>query len=76
MSVLKILAIETSADETAVAILDASGDRPENLHFKVLGSAILSQITKHVPYGGIYPNFAHARAWRDWDKCRHTARVL
>ncbi len=55
---MHILGIETSADETAVALLDINGNDLGNLNFKIQGSAILSQITKHVPYGGIYPNLA------------------
>ncbi|MEM8955299.1 MAG: hypothetical protein AAGD22_14190 [Verrucomicrobiota bacterium] len=46
-----ILAIETSCDETAVAILDASSQR-------ILASQIASQISLHQPYGGIVPEIA------------------
>lgn len=55
---MRILAIETSADETAIALLEADGATPEDARFKVLGNALLSQITHHIPYGGIYPNIA------------------
>ncbi|MBX4210894.1 tRNA (adenosine(37)-N6)-threonylcarbamoyltransferase complex transferase subunit TsaD [Candidatus Parcubacteria bacterium] len=53
---MKILAIETSCDETAISIIEASGAvlKPE---FKVLGNAVLSQII-HKEYGGVYPNLA------------------
>lgn len=60
---MKILAIETSCDETAVAILEATGDE-SNARFKVLGNALLSQIDIHREYGGVFPAVAkreHAR---------------
>ena len=54
---MKILAIETSCDETAVALLDISGalEKPD---IKVLGNTLLSQIALHEKYGGVYPNLA------------------
>lgn len=54
---MKILAIETSCDETAVALLEISGalERPD---IKVLGNTLLSQIHLHEKYGGVYPNLA------------------
>jgi N6-L-threonylcarbamoyladenine synthase len=54
---MKILGIETSCDETAVSIVEAEGDL-KSLNFKVLGSAINSQIKIHEPYGGVVPNLA------------------
>ena len=54
---MKVLAIETSCDETAVAILEASGDE-QSASFKVLGNALLSQVEQHRPYGGVYPMLA------------------
>ena len=54
---MKILAIETSCDETAVTLLEISGalERP---HIKVLGDSLISQIELHEKYGGVYPNLA------------------
>ena len=54
---MKILAIETSCDETAVALLDITGtlEKPE---IKICGNALLSQIHLHEKYGGVYPNLA------------------
>lgn len=46
---MKILAIETSADETAAAVLDAR---------RVLSNIIYSQIEMHSKWGGIYPALA------------------
>jgi N6-L-threonylcarbamoyladenine synthase len=45
-----VLAIETSCDETAVAIADADGNP--------LVSRIASQIAIHAPYGGVVPELA------------------
>lgn len=54
---MKILAIETSCDETAVAILDINGPL-ENPNIAVLGNTLLSQAVLHAKYGGVYPNLA------------------
>jgi len=54
---MKILAIETSCDETAISLLDINGplNRPD---IKVLGNALMSQAKLHEEYGGVYPNLA------------------
>ncbi len=54
---MKILAIETSCDETAIALLDINGmlEQPD---IKVLGNTLLSQVALHAQYGGVYPNLA------------------
>lgn len=54
---MKILAIETSCDETAIALLDVSGllEKPD---IQVLGNALLSQAHLHAQFGGVYPNLA------------------
>ncbi len=54
---MRILAIETSCDETAVTIVDAEGDR-RSARFRVLGNALLSQIDLHRDYGGVFPMLA------------------
>jgi N6-L-threonylcarbamoyladenine synthase len=48
-----VLAIETSCDETAVAVLSAEG--------AVLAEQVLSQFADHAPFGGVVPEIA-ARA--------------
>jgi N6-L-threonylcarbamoyladenine synthase len=48
-----ILGIETSCDETSVAVLDAQG--------RVLSNVIASQVEQHAIYGGVVPEVA-ARA--------------
>lgn len=54
---MKILAIETSCDETAIALLDCtlSLPRPE---IKVLANSLMSQVEIHAQYGGVYPMLA------------------
>jgi len=53
---MKILAIETSCDDTGIAILDIKeGKTPE---FFVLANKIASQIKVHQKYGGVFPMMA------------------
>lgn len=54
---MRILSIETSCDETAVCILEASGDAPE-VRFNVLANITLSQAKLHAEYGGVFPRLA------------------
>lgn len=54
---MKILAIETSCDETAIALIKASGDL-NNMKFKVLNKKVHSQIEEHKIYGGVFPSLA------------------
>lgn len=54
---MKILAIETSCDETAVSIIEAEGGLVQPT-FTVLSSLVLSQIKIHEQYGGVFPNLA------------------
>ena len=50
---MKILGIETSCDETAVAVLDITNGK-----IKVLSNTISSQVKLHAKYGGVVPNLA------------------
>lgn len=55
---MKILAIETSCDETSIAIIE-NLENPENKRlFKVLAHNTISQINIHAEYGGVYPALA------------------
>jgi N6-L-threonylcarbamoyladenine synthase len=54
---MKILAIETSCDETAVSIVEGEGDMAAP-RFAVLAHCVSSQVALHAPYGGIVPNIA------------------
>ena len=54
---MKILAIESSCDETAAAVVEDGR--------KVLSSVIASQVSEHIVYGGVVPEIAsrmHAQA--------------
>lgn len=55
---MKILAIETSCDETAISLIEASGEFGKNFSFTVLGNSLLSQVAAHKQYGGVFPNVA------------------
>jgi N6-L-threonylcarbamoyladenine synthase len=55
---MKILAIETSCDETAISIIETNGKFGEDFHIKVLANEVLSQIDIHQKYGGIFPMLA------------------
>lgn len=52
-----ILGIETSCDETAISVVESKGNL-ENLQFKILGSALHSQVKVHEQYGGVFPTLA------------------
>lgn len=54
---MKILAIETSCDETAVSIVEIT-ETPTGTQARVLGNALYSQAPLHEQYGGVYPNLA------------------
>ena len=54
---MKILSIETSCDETAISIVEASG-KASDANFNVLANITLSQAKLHAEYGGVFPNLA------------------
>ena len=49
----KVLAIETSCDETSVSIVSNTGDT-----FKIHSNIIASQIEDHSKWGGVVPELA------------------
>lgn len=58
-----ILGIETSCDETALAIIETRLDHEASANggyfeYRILGSLILSQAELHSPYGGVFPTLA------------------
>src|SRR3989344_4943250 len=61
---MKILAIETSCDETSVAIIEAKERLPagrqglKNPSFEILSNVVLSQIKLHAHWGGVVPMMA------------------
>jgi N6-L-threonylcarbamoyladenine synthase len=53
---MNILAIETSCDDTCMAIIKVSGKKRPR--FKILSNIVSSQIEVHKKYGGVYPSLA------------------
>ena len=53
---MKILGIETSCDDTGIAIIEAIGKQKP--HFDILSNVVASQIEVHQKYGGVYPALA------------------
>ena len=51
---MKILGIESSCDETAVAVLECTGA----CDFEILSNKVASQIEMHARYGGVVPEIA------------------
>jgi len=56
-SILRILGIETSCDETAAAIVERRDDGTST----ICSDVVLSQLDEHSAYGGVVPEIA-ARA--------------
>ena len=60
-----ILGIETSCDDTSVALIECRPPSPRQKlgysRVKILSSVVSSQTKVHAPYGGVVPNLA-ARA--------------
>ncbi len=57
---MKILSIETSCDETAIALVKKDDDKKEgqDLDFHILSNVVASQVKLHQKYGGVYPSLA------------------
>ncbi|MDP2598814.1 MAG: tRNA (adenosine(37)-N6)-threonylcarbamoyltransferase complex transferase subunit TsaD [Candidatus Liptonbacteria bacterium] len=68
MAAMRILAIETSCDETAIAIVESEDSLTQPADpqtFRILANRTLSQIDVHKEYGGVFPMLAkreHSRA--------------
>lgn len=76
---MKILAIETSCDETSLSIIEAKGGI-KNPSFKVVSHALASQVEMHAQYGGVYPSMAkreHSKnIWPLFEKTLKDAKIL
>ena len=60
---MRILAIETSCDDTGIAILEVTEEKKPassagKVKFKILGNEVSSQIDIHKEYGGVFPALA------------------
>jgi tRNA A37 threonylcarbamoyltransferase TsaD len=49
---MRILSIETSCDETAISIVEVTGDFP-TATYSLIGNALFSQIDIHKEFGGV-----------------------
>ncbi len=58
MKKIKLLAIETSCDETAIAVFDFGKKQKGEVKFSVLSNHVLSQINIHREFGGVFPALA------------------
>ncbi len=54
---MKILAIETSCDETAISVLEVQKIKT-GVEFSILSDQVSSQVKIHAPFGGVVPNLA------------------
>ncbi len=54
---MKILGIETSCDETSIAVLEANPSTSSG-QIKVLSNIVSSQVKIHSPFGGVVPSLA------------------
>lgn len=61
---MKILGIETSCDETSMAVLKVDGKK----NLKVLSNVISSQVKIHTKYGGVFPALAAREHAKNIDK--------
>lgn len=55
---MRILAIETSCDETGIAIVETESTATAPKTIKVLANTLISQATLHAQFGGVFPNLA------------------
>ena len=53
-----LLAIETSCDETAIALFDVNEVTPASIGSKLIDEQVASQMKTHQPYGGVVPELA------------------
>lgn len=54
---MKVLSIETSCDETAISILEVTGDK-NSPSIRILSNVLRSQIELHQEFGGVFPTLA------------------
>jgi N6-L-threonylcarbamoyladenine synthase len=70
---MRILAIETSCDETSIAVVLCTGTltRPK---FEVLENHVSSQIVVHAPFGGVVPRLAKREHLKNLPKVFETVQ--
>ncbi len=57
MNNMDILAIDTSCDDTSIAVVEAKPNK-SGVKFKILSNIVSSQVKLHQKYGGVYPTLA------------------
>jgi N6-L-threonylcarbamoyladenine synthase len=63
-----ILGIETSCDDTGIAIVKANPTKV-GIKFDILSNIISSQIKTHAPFGGVVPNLAAREHLKNIEPC-------
>jgi len=69
-----ILGIETSCDDTGIAVLEVKGGKAPR--FQILSNVVASQIKVHQKYGGVYPMLAKRAQNSSCKKSRRYRRNL
>jgi len=67
-----ILGIETSCDDTGIAIIKATPTKV-GVKFDILSNIVSSQIKVHAPFGGVVPNLAAREHLKNIEPCLKTA---
>ena len=67
-----ILGIETSCDDTGIAIIEARPAKTGPV-FNILSNVVSSQIKTHAPFGGVVPNLAAREHLKNIEPCLKTA---
>ncbi|MFH1129670.1 MAG: tRNA (adenosine(37)-N6)-threonylcarbamoyltransferase complex transferase subunit TsaD [Patescibacteria group bacterium] len=67
-----ILGIETSCDDTGIAIIEAKPTKTGPV-FNILSNVVSSQIKVHAPFGGVVPNLAAREHLKNIGPCLKTA---
>lgn len=71
--IMLILGIETSCDDTGIAVIEASPTRKAvGVNFKIFSNVISSQIKTHAPFGGVVPNLAAREHLKNIEPCLKT----
>ena len=55
---MKILAIDTSCDDTAISVMEIPNPKSQIPKFRILSNVVSSQVKLHAKYGGVYPSLA------------------
>jgi len=66
-----VLGIETSCDDTGIAIIRVSGKKRPII--EILSNVVSSQIKTHAPFGGVVPNLAAREHLKNIEPCLKTA---